>query len=76
VTIRASWPSQYLVGKRWVSLEAAMIKHWDEIAGMVLESYRMSAPKKSLTKLDALPYGMSSDEVQLCGLDGSHWACS
>jgi predicted DNA-binding protein (MmcQ/YjbR family) len=47
--------SQYLGGKRWMSLEAAMIKHWDEIADMVLESYRMSAPKKSLTKLDALP---------------------
>jgi predicted DNA-binding protein (MmcQ/YjbR family) len=47
--------SQYLGGKRWMSLEAATIEDWDEIADMVLESYRMSAPKKSLAKLDALP---------------------
>ena len=47
--------SQYLGGKRWVSLEAVAIDDWDEIAEMVLESYRMSAPKRSLARLDALP---------------------
>jgi predicted DNA-binding protein (MmcQ/YjbR family) len=46
--------SQYLGGKRWVSLEAATIDDWDEITDMVIESYRLSAPKLSLAKLDAL----------------------
>ena len=46
--------SQYLGGKRWVSLEAATIDDWDEITDMVLESYGMSAAKLSLAKLDAL----------------------
>jgi predicted DNA-binding protein (MmcQ/YjbR family) len=45
----------YLAGKLWVSLEAAKVTDWAEIADMVLEGYRMSAPKKSLAKLDALP---------------------
>jgi predicted DNA-binding protein (MmcQ/YjbR family) len=36
----------------WVSLEAAKIEDWAEITDMVLESYRMSAPKRSLAKLD------------------------
>ncbi|MEO8456443.1 MAG: MmcQ/YjbR family DNA-binding protein [Chloroflexota bacterium] len=36
---------------RWVSLEAAKIEEWAEIADMVLEGYRMSAGKRSLAKL-------------------------
>jgi predicted DNA-binding protein (MmcQ/YjbR family) len=44
--------TQYLGGKRWVSLEAVAIDDWDEIADMVLESYRVSAPKRSLARLD------------------------
>ena len=40
-----------LASKTWVSLEAAKIKDWGEIEDMVLEGYRMSAPKKSLAKL-------------------------
>ncbi len=43
----------YNAGKRWVSLAAAAIDDWAEIADMVLESYRMSAPKRLLAKLDA-----------------------
>jgi predicted DNA-binding protein (MmcQ/YjbR family) len=45
--------SQYLGGKRWVSLEVVAIDDWEEIADMVLESYRMSAPKRSLARLEA-----------------------
>jgi predicted DNA-binding protein (MmcQ/YjbR family) len=45
----------WLAGKLWVSLEAAKITDWGEIADMVLEGHRLSAPKKSLAKLDALP---------------------
>jgi hypothetical protein len=42
-----------LAGKFWVCLDASMIEEWDEIEDMVLEGYRLSAPKKSLAKLDA-----------------------
>ena len=43
----------WLAGKLWVSLEAAKISDWGEIADVVLEGYRLSAPKKSLAKLEA-----------------------
>jgi hypothetical protein len=39
-------------GKHWVSLDAEKIEDWREIEDMVLEGYRLSAPKKSLAKLD------------------------
>jgi predicted DNA-binding protein (MmcQ/YjbR family) len=41
----------WLGGKLWVSLEAAQITDWGEIADMVLEGYRLSAPRKSFKKL-------------------------
>lgn len=41
-----------LPGKFWVSLEAAKITDWSEIEDMVLEGYRLSAPKRSLAKLE------------------------
>jgi len=40
-----------LAGKIWVSLEAAKITDRGEIEDMVLEGYRLSAPKRSLAKL-------------------------
>jgi hypothetical protein len=36
-------------------VEAASIEDWGEIADLIVESYRLSAPKRSLAKLDALP---------------------
>jgi predicted DNA-binding protein (MmcQ/YjbR family) len=45
----------WLTGKLWVSLEAAKITDWSEIEDRVLEGYRLSAPTKSLAKLEALP---------------------
>jgi predicted DNA-binding protein (MmcQ/YjbR family) len=43
----------YVGHKGWVSLEIDSIKNWDEVREMILESYRLIAPKKSPAKLDA-----------------------
>ena len=42
----------YVGHKGWVSLETDSVKDWDEVREMILESYRLIAPKKSLAKLD------------------------
>jgi predicted DNA-binding protein (MmcQ/YjbR family) len=36
----------YVGHKGWVSLEIDSIKNWDEVREMILESYRLIAPKK------------------------------
>jgi len=43
----------YVGHKGWVSLETDSVKDWDEVREMIVESYRLIAPKKSLAKLDA-----------------------
>ena len=43
----------YVGHKGWVSLETESVNDWDEVRAMILESYRLIAPKKSLVKLDA-----------------------
>lgn len=43
----------YVGHKGWVSLETDSVKDWNEVREMILESYRLIAPKKSLAKLDA-----------------------
>ena len=43
----------YVGHKGWVSLETDSVKDWDEVREMILESYRLIAPKKSLAKLHA-----------------------
>jgi predicted DNA-binding protein (MmcQ/YjbR family) len=45
----------YVGHKGWVSLDAKFIKDWAEVRALVLESYRLIAPKKTLAKLDAAP---------------------
>ena len=47
------WPAAYVGHAGWVSMDAALISDWDEVAGLILESYRLIAPKRSLAKLDA-----------------------
>ena len=42
----------YVGHKGWVSMDAKSVKNWDEVRSLVLESYRLIAPKKSLAKLD------------------------
>jgi predicted DNA-binding protein (MmcQ/YjbR family) len=36
----------------WVSMDAASVDDWDEVRKLILESYRLIAPKRSLAKLD------------------------
>ena len=45
----------YVGHKGWVSMDAKKIKDWEEVRNLVLESYRLIAPKKTLAKLDAAP---------------------
>ncbi len=56
----------YVGHKGWVSLETDSVKDWDEVREMILESYRLIAPKKSLAKLDAAPLS-SGKEAQRAG---------
>jgi len=49
----ASIAVPYVGHKGWVSLETDSVKDWDEVREMILESYRLIAPKKSLAKLHA-----------------------
>lgn len=42
----------YVGHKGWVSMDATGIKDWEEVRKLVLESYRLIAPKRTLAKLD------------------------
>ena len=44
-------PAPYVGHKGWVSMDAAGVKDWKEVQALVIESYRLIAPKKSLAKL-------------------------
>jgi predicted DNA-binding protein (MmcQ/YjbR family) len=44
------WPAPYVGHKGWVSMDAAGIRDWDEVKALVLESYGLIAPKKTLAK--------------------------
>jgi len=56
----------YVGHKGWVSLETDSVKDWDEVREMILESYRLIAPKKSLAKLDApaVPKGKDTQRAR------------
>jgi predicted DNA-binding protein (MmcQ/YjbR family) len=41
----------YVGHKGWVSMDPFKVQDWDEVRSLVLESYRLIAPKKSLAKL-------------------------
>jgi len=43
----------YVGHKGWVSMDADGIRDWDEVRALVLESYRLIAPKRSFAKLTA-----------------------
>ena len=44
-------PAPYVGHKGWVSMDASGIQDWNEVRDLVLESYRLIAPKRSLAKL-------------------------
>jgi predicted DNA-binding protein (MmcQ/YjbR family) len=46
------WPAPYVGHKGWVSMAAAGIRDWDEVKALVLESYGLIAPRKTLAKLE------------------------
>ena len=46
------WPAPYVGHKGWVSMDASSVKDWDEVRELILESYRLIAPKRSIAKLD------------------------
>jgi predicted DNA-binding protein (MmcQ/YjbR family) len=48
-------PAPYVGHKGWVSMDASGIQDWNEVRDLVLESYRLIAPKRSLAKLDTAP---------------------
>ena len=41
----------YVGHKGWVSMDASGVKDWSLVRELILESYRLIAPKKSLAKL-------------------------
>ena len=41
----------YVGHKGWVSLDASGVEDWEEVRGLILESYRLIAPKRTLAKL-------------------------
>lgn len=46
------WPSKYVGQHGWVTMDAAKIKDWQDVRDMVLESYRLIAPKALAKLLD------------------------
>ena len=47
--------AKYVGHKGWVSMDAKAIDDWNEVRALVLESYRLIAPKKTLAKLEGKP---------------------
>ena len=44
-------PAPYVGHKGWVSMDGRKVSDWDELRELILESYELIAPKKSLAKL-------------------------
>ena len=47
-------PAPYVGHKGWVSMTLQDEPSWDEVRGLILESYRLIAPKRSLAKFDSV----------------------
>src|SRR5262249_41567810 len=45
----------YVGHKGWVSVDAEVMKHWDELRALTHESYRLIAPKRTLAKWESGP---------------------
>ena len=45
------WPAPYVGHKGWVSMDVTCVTDWDAVRELILESYRLIAPKRSLAKL-------------------------
>lgn len=49
------WPAPYVGHRGWVSMDTTGVDDWDQVRELVLESYRLIAPKRTLKLLDAAP---------------------
>lgn len=45
------WRAAYVGHHGWVSMDGSRVKDWNEVRALILESYRLIAPKKTLAKL-------------------------
>jgi predicted DNA-binding protein (MmcQ/YjbR family) len=45
------WRAPYVGHKGWVSMDAGAVEDWEEVRPLVLESYRLIAPKRTLARL-------------------------
>ena len=46
-------PAPYVGHRGWVSMDTTGVKNWDEVRALILESYRLIAPKRTVKLLDA-----------------------
>jgi predicted DNA-binding protein (MmcQ/YjbR family) len=46
------WRAPYVGHKGWVSMDASGVDDWNEVRPLVLESYRLIAPRRTVAKLD------------------------
>jgi predicted DNA-binding protein (MmcQ/YjbR family) len=46
------WRAPYVGHKGWVSMDASGVDDWDEVRPLVLESYRLIAPRRTVARLD------------------------
>lgn len=47
------WPAPYVGHRGWVSMDTTGVRDWDEVRKLILESYRLIAPKRTVKLLDA-----------------------
>jgi predicted DNA-binding protein (MmcQ/YjbR family) len=45
------WRAPYVGHKGWVSMDASAVDDWNEVRPLVLESYRLIAPRRTVAKL-------------------------
>jgi predicted DNA-binding protein (MmcQ/YjbR family) len=46
------WRAPYVGHKGWVSMDANAVADWNEVRPLVLESYRLIAPRRTVAQLD------------------------
>ena len=52
IKIPGVWKAPYVGHKGWVSMDPAVFGDWDEIERLIIGSYRLIAPKRTLARLD------------------------
>ena len=45
------WPSKYVGRHGWVTMDLAGVEDWDHVEDLILESFHLIAPKRTLAKL-------------------------